>query len=332
MARQLTKLDDVHGCLHFNISGIHTSVANALRRTLIGNIPLVVMKPQDCSILANTTKFTNEILKSRIASIPVYSKTIVDTPIQIKHKMVDRGTFSLTTEHFGCPALFPPSSFHLGGKLISSHILFLYLQHNEEVDITCTTSFGCGIESGTYNATGTCSYAMAVDEDAALQAYHDMEDRPSIEDYNHLHKKRHVRKDSFDFLLKSECVYSEIELLQLACNVLIAQLNHLKDHHLVSSPSENMMDHCVDVVITGSFSMFDTMFDRHGDYSIGKMLEHVLYSYDAVTYVCYTKDHPHALNGILRMATAQHVDHLVFEACGHCIQLLTHLRDAFALL
>jgi DNA-directed RNA polymerase subunit L len=171
---------------------------------------------------------------------------------------------------------------------------------------------------------------MTVDEAAAAQAYKLMEDAPSLADWEHLHKKRFVVPNSYDFLLKSECVHSEIELLQLACQVLIAQCNHFKDHHLSMSPSDNTIEHCVDIIHTGSFVMFDTLFERNGDYSIGKMLEHVLFQNEAITYVSYLKTHPHALHGILRVASPHPVDNLVLQACTQTIQLLTHLQSAFA--
>ena len=60
--------DDI---LTFTLKNTDVSIANALRRTILGNIRAVVMAKPDCSITVNTTRFNNEILKQRLACIPV---------------------------------------------------------------------------------------------------------------------------------------------------------------------------------------------------------------------------------------------------------------------
>ena len=53
-------VSETDGILKFELKEVDKSYANALRRTLIGNIPIIVMKPEDCKITKNTTRFTNE--------------------------------------------------------------------------------------------------------------------------------------------------------------------------------------------------------------------------------------------------------------------------------
>ena len=43
------------GILRFQLSGVDKSFANAIRRTLLGNIPIQVMKSEDCVIHTNIT-------------------------------------------------------------------------------------------------------------------------------------------------------------------------------------------------------------------------------------------------------------------------------------
>ena len=64
--------EDVHDdMLTFTLKNTDVCIANALRRTILGNIRAVVMAKVDCTIPVNTTRFNNEILKQRIACIPV---------------------------------------------------------------------------------------------------------------------------------------------------------------------------------------------------------------------------------------------------------------------
>ena len=71
--------------MSFVLSGVDRSIANGLRRTLLSDIPCVVMNafPHDkCNIhiTKNTSKFNNEIIKQRLACIPVHI-TDLNTPI-----------------------------------------------------------------------------------------------------------------------------------------------------------------------------------------------------------------------------------------------------------
>ena len=66
------------GTLRFTLYNTNVSVANAIRRTILTDIPTVVFKPDKeqttVKILKNTTRFNNEILKQRLGCIPVYIK------------------------------------------------------------------------------------------------------------------------------------------------------------------------------------------------------------------------------------------------------------------
>ena len=63
--------------LHFTLTDIDTSVANAIRRTVLSDIPVVCIrtdiKEEDpekkCKIEANTTRFHNELIKQRLSCI-----------------------------------------------------------------------------------------------------------------------------------------------------------------------------------------------------------------------------------------------------------------------
>ena len=56
----------------FTLSGVNVSIANAIRRTILSDIPTVVFKTspyEECkaNIITNTTRLNNEILKQRSA-------------------------------------------------------------------------------------------------------------------------------------------------------------------------------------------------------------------------------------------------------------------------
>ena len=95
--------------LKFTLTGANVSIANALRRTMLSNIPTIGFKTfpeeeNDCEIHTNTTRFTNEIIKHRLSQIPVHIK---DTSIPLEQYLVvinkknDSDTIEfVTTEDF----------------------------------------------------------------------------------------------------------------------------------------------------------------------------------------------------------------------------------------
>ena len=67
----ISRSTEDNGTLEFQIDNINTSIANAIRRTLISDIPCFVFKTfPDSDNLAtihkNTCRFHNEILKQRL--------------------------------------------------------------------------------------------------------------------------------------------------------------------------------------------------------------------------------------------------------------------------
>ena len=73
------KMEDDGNTLHFTLSGVNVSIANAIRRTILSDIETVVFKTSPYSenlatFITNTSRINNEILKQRLSCIPIYLK------------------------------------------------------------------------------------------------------------------------------------------------------------------------------------------------------------------------------------------------------------------
>ena len=67
--------------LQFTLTGCNVSLANAIRRTILSDIPQVVFKttPNDESktiIHENTSNLNNELIKQRLSCIPIHINDI----------------------------------------------------------------------------------------------------------------------------------------------------------------------------------------------------------------------------------------------------------------
>jgi hypothetical protein len=318
--------------IRFRLSEVDKSVANALRRTLIGNIPILVMKPKDCIISTNTTRFTNEIIKSRLSAIPICDMDIKHQyHISLSAKNISRNTTFVTTHEFevkhqGKPVdtekLFPKHSY------TKKYICFLRLKANmgspEEIQLECPTSIGTANECGMYNSVGTCSYEYTQDIDAVSRAKSSV--TTDKEDWAVLDAKRLYVKDSFDFVLDTIGIHSNKELLLLSSIVLREQFDYCK-MTLDITPTLNTIPNCFDVKMTGSYNHGTHFISMKGDYSIGKILEYLLFTHvENITYITFLKLHPHDEYGILRIAftdaTPETVKQHIIKACDTSISML----------
>ena len=97
------------GVLNFTLSGVHMSLANAIRRTILSDIPTIVFrtapyKENQATFYKNTTRLNNEILKQRLSCIPIHIQDL-ETPldeleVEIKKKNTSDSVEFVTTKDF----------------------------------------------------------------------------------------------------------------------------------------------------------------------------------------------------------------------------------------
>lgn len=319
--------------MKFRLSGVDKSFANAIRRTIIGNIPILVFKPEDCIIEVNTSRFTNEIVASRLGGIPIHDKNISNNyTITVSEKNTGSSMLYVTTDKFKVKRngeSIPATTIFRPDAITGEYIDFLRLRENvvvsgEELVLTCKSSLGTATECGNYNSACTCAYENTMDVEASESAF--MGSGKNKEDWDVLDGKRYFVKDSFDFILESVGIHTNRELLLLASIILREQLSYLASSSYEVEPSITTMENCFDVKITGSYNHKDHVIEMKGDYSIGKLLEYNLYKkFDTLTYITFDKKHPHDRVGFLRIAfpgaTVDSVRAKITESCQEVAEL-----------
>jgi DNA-directed RNA polymerase subunit L len=333
---KIQQLPSKNGCACFRLSEVDKSFANALRRTLLGNIPIQVFTPEDCIITTNTSRFTNEIIKGRLACVPIHYKKITDKlTVTLSKKNTSHGIEYVTSNDFEYTTkekLFPETHIKIDGKTYKEPIEILRLRPGEELSLTCTTGIKTANDGGTYNSVGTCAYGFTQDEEASDAEWQRTQRDISKKEWDLLGAKRFVKKNSFDFILKSVGVYSESELLHKALHILKAQFDYCKSITLESiEPSLTTISDCFEVKLTGNYTFEGIQVQLSGDYTIGNMLEYQIYTKfeNPITFVTFFKKHPHDPTGTLRIAFPNATKELVISqivtACDECIDLVNEL-------
>ena len=322
--------------LKFTFSNINVSIVNSIRRTVLSDIPTVVFKTfpfneSKVEIFENTSIFNNEIIKQRLGCIPIHIADYENYPYKNYILEVD---VENTTEN---PILVTTSDFKIRDKINDTYIKetelkdifppdnysgdyidFLRLKPKvsaelmgEKIHLTSEFSVCTAKEDGMYNVVSNCTYVCSVDPvaqktalDKLKQTWKDEgkgkeEIEFESENWKLLDGQRIIKKDSFDFTVETVGVYTNIAIINMACDVLIKKLDDL-----------DKMIEMDDLSIKKSETTRQNSFDitlENEDYTIGKVLEYYIYSklYDKedgmLSYCGFKKYHPHDTFSIIRI-------------------------------
>jgi len=327
--------------LTFTLSNINVSMANALRRVILADIPTVVFRTapydkNDAEFIINTSRLNNEIIKQRLSCIPIHLKPldslINDYIMEIDVKNDTENLIYVTTADFKVKSkttdkylndttlqsIFPPDPIsrqyidlcRLRPKLSDSLL-------GEHLKLNCNFSIGTASENGSFNVVSTCTYANTPDSYQISQAkeeklselrtkYDDEDEiKYHITDWLNLDAKRITVPDSFDFKIESVGVLQNMKIVLNAINIIITRLNKIID--IYSNPNTLIADSDATIV-----NAFDITLESE-DYTIGKILEYVLYETyykdkKTLTFCGFRKPHPHINLSIIRLGFATTVD------------------------
>jgi len=344
MNPQTSKFIEDGDVLTFTLSGINVSLANAIRRTILSDIPTVVFRTspheENKSVISlNTTRFNNEIIKQRLSCIPIH---IDDLEIPLKNYLLEVNEENtgdtikyVTTENFKIKNtttneylsskdtrnIFPPNE--LTGYYIDFVRLRPKISENipgEKISLTCEFSIETAKTDGMFNVVSCCSYGYTVDDaymekelDKKKQEWKDKGmDKNQIEfesnNWKLLEGKRIVKKDSFDFIIQTIGVYSNRDILKKACKIINKKLEKFDTG--IETDDAGIIE------IKESENTMSNSFDiilKNEDYTVGKILEYILYSkffeeMKTMSYCGFKKMHPHDTDSIIRVAYKEPTD------------------------
>lgn len=351
----------------FEIKNCNVSFVNALRRTIISQIPTVVFRtsPYEKSLVniyTNTTRLNNEIIKQRLSCIPIH---IVDPDIDLDDYVVELNEENnteniryITTEHFKIKniktdkyleskqvqRIFPKNSF------TNEYILITRLRpsfsddtRGESLKLTAKFTRSNAEEDSCFNTSSNCTYMMLPDAVKQKEAWNNREKKlrtdgipeedilnEKVNWYNH-DAKRYFEKDSFKFIIETIGVYTNAELLKKGCDIMrekIYKIIEQIDGRTISiEKSDTLMN------------AFDIKLERE-DYSVGKAIEYAMYSkyYEnekLIDFVSFHKFHPHDNHSIIRLSFKDNSEDkdIVYEyikqGCIEVMEVFDIIKKAF---
>jgi len=339
MSTRIENLKETDEILTFTISGVDVSYVNAIRRTILSDIPIVCFKTtpyeeNKANILINTTRLNNEILKQRLSCIPVCIK---DMEIPIKNYMLELDVENktdtimyVTTKDFKIKNITTDTYLEEGDlrKIFPTYVPptgkgeyfidFVRLRPKlseelpgEKIKLTCALSIGTARDDGAFNVTGTCSYGCTPDDAKIVEELakrkqkwaDDGKSEATIEfeaaNWKLLEGLRYVKRNSFDFIIQTVGIYDNAEIIIKSCQILMDKFVELKQILDKDAIDIHPADSTID-------ACYDIILENE-DYTIGNILNYELYGVyyrdlKKLSYVGFKKMHPHDTHSILRIA------------------------------
>ena len=340
--RIVSKTDE-HGELRFTVGKINVSLANALRRVILSDIPTFVFRTfpySECkaSITVNTSRLHNEILKQRLSCIPIH---ITDQEFPYKDYQLEVNVVAdgneiryVTTKDFKMKnktngkyltdvkvhEIFPPNPIS-GDYIEFARLLPKMTEYGEgeQLVMTCDLDVGTAKEDGAYNVVSTCAYQMTMDPVKVDEAWRikeaelvkegvaaigSEEMKAQRKNWVLLDAQRYTIDDSFDFVVETVGVFTNAEIVHKAAQIMINKCTKfIRD----IESGENHIIPTVSTIQNG----FDIEL-KGEDYTLGKVLEFFLhdkhYAEDqTITYCAFRKIHPHNPDSMIRVGFAETV-------------------------
>jgi DNA-directed RNA polymerase alpha subunit len=364
---EISNVSTKNDTITFKISNINVSFVNALRRTILSDIPTAVFETtpyenNKCTIRENTSRLNNEILKQRLSCIPIHIKdldTLENLEVELEKENTSESIMNITTNDFKIKdtttdkylsdtevkKIFPID------KKTGEHILFARLRSKiaktlpgEKITLTCKITSSTASQNGAFNVVSTCAYSFEDDVKKQNIEWEKHSKKIGEEEkvdmqlkkknwFNH-EAKRFYKDDAFNFIIETIGVYSNIELIKKACSIIINKLNTLKELYnsnkgLIEESKSSIIKNCYDVTLPNE------------DYTIGKIIEYIIHmdfykNGSELSYIGFTKKHPHDTESYLRFAFNQEENYNIDSALTvlnhgitQSITIITHMNESF---
>jgi len=302
--------------LYFTLQNAEVSFANALRRTILSDIPVVVIETEPyeknkCNILKNTGRLHNEILKQRLSCIPIHTTILRDTEDEtalpdnyslfVDVKNETDNIMYVTTEDFQLrdkktntilskdeqdklfPGLFPKN------VQTQSYIDFARLRPGigndipgEQLSLIADFSVNVAKENSMFNVVSKCAYGNTPDKETATTIWDKLESKMRSEGDSDADIK--FQKENFRIL------DSQRHFVPNSFDFVIQSVGVYDNKDIVRKACAVLQNKFIDIVqmidsnvmliLTGEATM-ENCYDIHlhdEDYTVGKIIEYLLYS------------------------------------------------------
>lgn len=327
------------GRLECTFQQCDVSLVNALRRTILSDIPVYVFKTfpyaeNDVHIETNTCRQNNEVLKQRMSCIPIHLTdfTLPYREVEFYIEVVNttKDIMYVTTDDIKIRQVPPDDSDQVNplnkdllvkmdpqqlfprDSLTNDPIVICRLKpsitkdlEGESLKLTAKISISNAKANGCYNVVSTCSYGNTMNTTAANMAW---EQNVVNRTYDTPEQQDKERENWM--LLEGKRYFKE-----RSYDFVLESLGIYENEVLIKTACKIMVEKLLMIrkmeglTIQDSETTIPNSKDviMYEDYSIGKLLEYYIYqtyyeNSNDLTFVSFFKSHPHNPESVLRIA------------------------------
>ena len=332
----INAINENNGELSFTLSGVDTSVANAIRRTIMSDIQTIVFRTfgeeNNVVFTANTCRLNNEILSQRLGCIPIYvlpsddeymaNDGLKDLLVVVNEENTTDVVQTITTKDFKikristdeflseekCRDFFKPFIAPNGKEYF---IEFCRLRPRisdeipgEKLAFTCPFSYGMASENNMYNIVGTCAYGCTVDDARAEEVL-----ARQKQEWQKLGLVVEREATNWELLEKKRIIVPN------SFDFIIGTLGPIPNGLIMVVACGRLKRRFEEIIQTiDNDSMKSEMINdlsvdytlENNDYTVGCVLNHLLFTNyftkeKTLQYCGFKKIHPHDTHSIIRM-------------------------------
>lgn len=359
--------------LYFTVDNCNVSIINGLRRTILSDIPVVCIKTEPHNeiqstlestiIYKNTTSLTNEIIKQRLGCIPVHIKKpnnienlVVELDMTNKTDellYVTTGDFKIkenATNQYLTDSqvrkIFPPN------KITNDYILFNRLKpkisktldgeslifkaklhkSTSKINSQCNVCSTIGYENTVDNVKGNEEWLKYKDK-LVKEGKKDKEINNIEKNWMIHNAKRYFIDNSFQFKLETIGIYTNEELIKIACNILINRFEILKK--MVQNDKIEIEKNTINTNFSHDIILPNI------SYTLGKVLEYLFHDRyfkrtKTFSYVGFIKKHPHDDDSIIRIvfkdgenSNMENIKLILLACINYSQEIYRHIDESF---
>jgi DNA-directed RNA polymerase subunit L len=333
---------DHDGTLRTTVTQINVSLANAVRRTILSDIPTYCFRTlphaeNRVQITANTTRLNNEIIKQRMGCIPIHIKAndpdfehfnVEDYRVVLDVQNTGTANEYVTTKDFRMVnvktgkelsesvvrRIFPPDAI-TGGYILIARLIPRLTQYVDGERLALTAEIGVGTArmDGMYNVVSTCAYKATQNMEDADKAWAErakLLDRDGNDAATIAFEKKNWYAMEAQRYTHPDSFDFIIESIGVYSNTEImtkACLLLIEKCKKMISDIENASG---DVDVAPSESTLSNGYDitlQNEDYTLGKCIEYYIHQTHylgtrTVSFCGFRKTHPHDKHSMIRIA------------------------------
>jgi len=321
-----------------------TRLNNEIIKQRLSCIPIHGINVEEIKTDTPDITYLLKINKTNTSSEVVY---ITTADFQITREDKDKNQLPELSKN-EMEAFFPPN------PITKSFIDLVRLRpkignvEGDSLILSCELDVGSAQEDSSFNVASTCSYINTPDKvkaDAAWKkvagedtskksAEENAEDEFIKRDWYILDSKRHFTPNSFDFTIQSVGQYTNKELIEKSCEVMLLKLAEFQQN----VNKKNVTKVNIVVADTTIDNAFDVVMYGEG-YTLGKVIESLLfetyYGIEAITYCGFVKPHPHDDVSKIRIGVNPDIEgvetvyKMLNEVISEALKIFNNILDKF---